>query len=137
MTPQNQNDELNAFIEKYIDQLMKDLKLGDMTPQMEKDLRGLVRERVEKRLMAMIIQNLPDEEIDKIMEKLDKEGITETEEVEAFAQAVMKIPNFPDKFKQALLELHKELTEDAEELKKYASGGGESEAAAGAGEGAT
>ncbi len=122
MAQQNENEELNQFIERYIDQVIKDLKLSKIDAKTEKDLRDMIKERVEKRLMAMIIQNLPDTEIDKIMEQIDKEGVTDAEEIEAFAQAVGKIPDFPEKFKAALKELHKELTEDAEELKKYASG---------------
>lgn len=120
MTPPN--DELNQFIEKFIDQVIKDLKIAEITPEMDKNLRALVKERVEKRLMATVIESLADEEIDKLMEKIDKAGITENEEVEAFAEAVKKIPNFPEKVREALTQLHKELTEDAAELKKYSSG---------------
>ncbi|KKQ70882.1 MAG: hypothetical protein UT33_C0017G0003 [Candidatus Peregrinibacteria bacterium GW2011_GWC2_39_14] len=123
MTTQNENNELNAFIDKFISQVVADLKMDAMTPEFEKELREMIRDRVEKRLMSMIINNLPDEEFNVVIDKLEKAGITEDEEVQILSEAVLKIPDFAEKFKATLKELHAELTEDAAELRKRMSGG--------------
>lgn len=122
MTNTNENNELNAFIEKFISQVIADLKMEAMTQEFEKELREMIRDRVEKRLISMIINSLPEDEFNTVIDKLDKENITEDEEVRILSDAVLKIPDFPERFKATLKELHKELTEDAEELKKHIQG---------------
>lgn len=119
----NENEKLNEFINKFIEQVFKDLKLENVSAETEKALREMIKDRVEKRLMALIINSIPDQEFDKVIDRLDKKGITEDEEVEALSEAVLKIPDFAGKFRDALKELHKELTEDAEELRKYTGEG--------------
>jgi|GEM_PF-5630134 len=118
MPKNNENDELNLFIDRYIDQVMKGLKLGNIDQKTDKTFREMIRDRTEKRIMRMIIENLSDSEADRVTRELDKTGITEDEEIEILMQAINTIPDFPDKLKDTLRELYQELVEDADELRK-------------------
>lgn len=115
---ESQNDTtLQHILNQFVDDVLVHLPFDDATPDQRELMRDLIINRVDKRLIALIIQELPEEEFQNILANVEGKELSDEEEMQVIAGAIDHIPNFGDKLANALDALKSELTEDIVDLK--------------------
>lgn len=117
----SQNISLEEILNNFVDELLGSLAFADITGEQRELMRELIVNRVDKRLIAMIIQELPEDQFNTILQGVDGKDLTDEDEMAVIAGAIDHIPNFGEKLGQALEALRSELTEDIVELKNSSS----------------
>lgn len=118
MDDQSQNNqEFQKLIQEFISGVIQKIKLTHMTPDEEEEMRGLILEKIDRRILAMVIDDLTDDQFEEFMGQLEERQLTPVEEEMLFSKAVEQIPDFPAKFISALSALEEELLQDAEQLR--------------------
>lgn len=112
---------LQEILDTFVDNLLTSLPLNDVSSEQRELVRELIINRVDKRLIALIIQELPEEQFQNILKDVNGKDFSDEEEMTIIAGAIDKIPNFPDKLAGALEELRTELSEDIVDLKNSPS----------------
>lgn len=112
---------LQEILDTFVDNLLVSLPLNDVSSEQRELVRELIINRVDKRLIALIIQELPEEQFQNILKDVNGKDFSDEEEMTIIAGAIDKIPNFPDKLAGALEELRTELSEDIVDLKNSSS----------------
>lgn len=108
---------LEQILNRFVDEVVHSLPLGDTTDEQKALIRELVINRVDKRLMALIIQELPEDEFQNILRNVEGKELSDEDEMQVMASAIDYIPDFGEKLIGALEMLRGELTEDFVELK--------------------
>ena len=104
---------------EIVDAIIRDMKLGKMSPEEEAIIREEIEARVDKRIAMTILDNLSDKDFEKMTKRFDEtDDKPEEEQTEILASMSAKIDGFDEKLAKALNALHDELTRDAEELTK-------------------
>lgn len=117
---------LQDILDTFVDELLASLPLNDVGAEQRELVRELIIGRVDKRLIALIIQELPEEQFQDILRNVEGKEFSDEEEMQIIAGAIDHIPNFPDKLAGALEELRTELSEDIVDLKNSSSDTSES-----------
>lgn len=118
MTDENLQKQFQELIEKFVTTVITHLDLPTMTPEREKSLRAVMLQKMDQRIMTLIVDELSDADFEEVMKKFENGEMSEEEQQMVFVEASGKIPNFPQKFTKALEDLATEMIQDAEELKK-------------------
>lgn len=105
------------FIEEFIAEVVTEMDFQDLSEEQENELRSLIGIRVDKRIMGVILENLPEKEFKKLTEKLEEKDWTEEEQQVIFTESAKQIPDFETKLAEMFHLLKGELVEDAEDLK--------------------
>lgn len=114
----SQNElSLQTLLNQFVEEVLNTLPITDVTPEQREMMKELVVNRVDKRLIALIIQELPEVEFQKILNGVEGKELNDDEEMAVIAGAIDHIPNFAEKLAQALETLRTELTEDIVDLK--------------------
>lgn len=96
---------------------MTEMDFQELTSEQGDELRSLVGTRVDKRIMGVILENLPEKEFKKLTEKLEEKDWTEEEQQVIFTESAKQIPDFETKLAEMFHLLKEELLEDTEDLK--------------------
>ncbi len=112
---------LQEILDTFVDNLLASLPLNDVSSEQRELVRELIINRVDKRLIALIIQELPEEQFQNILKDVNGKDFSDEEEMTIIAGAIDKIPDFADKLAGALEELRTELSEDIVDLKNSSS----------------
>ena len=120
MDDQQQFQEL---MEEFVSNVVTKLELGDLSPEREGILREIIFEKIDRRMLEVMIDELSDDQFDELLEKLDERPLTEKEQQMLFSEAAGQISDFPEKFAAMLQEVEADLVADARELKGIINGG--------------
>jgi hypothetical protein len=110
-------DTFVKFIEEFTEEVVSEMNFENMNDEQKQELRNLISARVDKNIMGVMLENLPEKEFKKLTDILDKGDWTEEEQHAIFTEAAKKVPDFETKLAEMFFKLKKELVEDAEELK--------------------
>lgn len=121
MADENLQKQFQELIEKFVTTVITHLDLPKMTPEREKSLRTVMMQKMDQRIMTLIVDELSDADFEESMKKFENGALSEEEQQMVFVEASAKIPNFPQKFTKALEDLATEMIQDAEDLKKIVS----------------
>lgn len=114
----SQNElSLQTILNQFVDDILGALPISDVTPEQREMMRDLIINRVDKRLISLIIQELPENEFQNILSGVEGKELSDDEEMSVIAGAIDHIPDFAEKLALALETLRTELTEDIVDLK--------------------
>lgn len=118
----SQNElSLQTLLNQFVEEVLNTLPISEVTPEQREMMRELIINRVDKRLIALIIQELPEDEFQKILNGVEGKELNDDEEMSVIAGAIDHIPNFAEKLALALETLRTELTEDLVDLRNSSS----------------
>lgn len=117
----NQNTSLQDILESFIDEVMLGIPLEGVSAEQREVIRELVSNRVDKRLMALILQELPEEHFQELLTTIGEKDLSAEEEMGIMGEAIDHVPDFLPKMVTALEELKTELTTDAIALSESSS----------------
>lgn len=121
MSEQNLQKQFQELIEKFVMSVMTHLDLPKMTSEREKSLRTVMMQKMDQRIMTLIVDELSDSDFEEAMKKFENGEMNEEGQQMIFVQASARIPNFPQKFTKALEDLATEMIQDSADLKKIIS----------------
>lgn len=110
-------DTFEKFVQDFITEVIAGMGFDNFTESEEDDLRRLIGNRVDKKIMGVILENLPEDKFKKLTKRLGEKNWTEEEQMTVFTDAAREIPDFETKLAEAFFALKKELLEDADELR--------------------
>ncbi len=113
----HQDTTLQDILTQYIEDVLAKLPISDVTDVQRELMRELIVSRVDKRILALIVQELPEDEFQKILGSVEGKELSDDQEMEVIVSAIDHIPEFGDKLGVALEALRAELTEDLTDLK--------------------
>lgn len=114
--------QFHSLIQDFVTEVLQQLGLPLMTSEQEANLRELILEKIDRRIVALILDEMSDAHFEELMEKLSERPFTEEEEQMIFAQATERIRDFPKKFTGTLTALREEMMQDAQDLRNLILG---------------
>lgn len=118
MSQHEKNQSLQDILNRFVDDVLAALPLSDPSDEQKNLIRQLIVSRVDKRLIALIIQELPEEQFQHILSGVEGKELSDEQEINIIAGAIDHIPEFAEKLALALETLRTELTEDIVQLKE-------------------
>lgn len=113
---EQQNTSLQEILESFVDEVMQGMMLEGVDPEQKIVIRELISNRVDKRLMSLILQELPEEHFQALLEGVGEQDLSQEQEMEIMGEAIDHIPDFLPKMVETLGALQTELTADAAKL---------------------
>lgn len=114
----NDQQEFQELMDEFVSNVVVKLDLGELPQEREVVLREVIFEKVDRRMLELMIDELSDDQFDELLEKLDERPLTEAEQQMLFSEAASQIPDFGGKFGHMLQEIEAELVADAAELRE-------------------
>ena len=113
----NDQHEFQELMDEFVSNVVTKLELGELPEEREAVLREVIFEKIDRRMLELMIDELSDDQFDDLLEKLDERPLTNAEQQMLFSEAASQIPDFGDKFTHMLQEIEAELVADARELR--------------------
>ncbi|MEK7544759.1 MAG: hypothetical protein AAB551_01365 [Patescibacteria group bacterium] len=113
----NDQEEFQELMDEFVSNVIVKLELGELPPEREAVLREVIFEKIDRRMLEIMIDELSDDQFDELLEKLDERPLTEAEQQMLFSEAASQIADFSGKFAHMLQEVEADLVADARELK--------------------
>ena len=89
------------------EQVLKELGLENLSEETKAELIETIRERVRQRTMLVLMENLPEDQLDDL-----EKAIADKEEGEVIMELAKRVPDLQTKVSEALAELYQELIND-------------------------
>jgi hypothetical protein len=110
--------EFIQLLEGFLTETIAKINVDTSTPEKNQVLRELIKEKIDRRIHALIVDELPEEEFQQLVADLDGGNLTEDQEETLFAQAASQIPDFAEKFAEALQEVQTAILRDIDDLRQ-------------------
>ena len=101
-------------IQKFIDEAIKDMKLGDVAAPTMLALRETIEARLSDRILVTVIDGMGEREM-KLFETLLTDH-PELDEIDALMVMAPEMPGLREKLENSINSLYAELTYDAEKI---------------------
>lgn len=112
---------LEQILNTFTEHVLASLVSTDTNPEQRELLRGLLVDQIDRRILSLVFDELPEEDFQSLLEKTEGKELSREEELSIMSQAIDRIPDFGDKFLVALDELKEDFVHDMAELKHSSS----------------
>lgn len=112
---------LEQILNTFTEGVLASLASQDMSGEQRELVRELLADQIDRRILSLIFDELPDEEFQALLDKTEGKELSREEELSIMSEAIDRIPEFGDKLLAVLDELRDDFVKDMVELKTSSS----------------